>query len=210
MLVLLSLPGPLDGRLLAQQPADTSQISIYLVDHGWHAGLVVPIAQVPPELWPERLDFPGSTYLEIGWGDEAFYRDNDPSIGTTLKAALIPTSSVLHVVGFDEPVERYFPGSEIIRIEVTPEGFAKLCRFIHDSYKREKSGVASSLGPGLYGHSQFYRAIGSYSLARTCNTWTAQALQAGGCPISPAGVIRIGELLSRVRRFGTVIQKGDG
>ncbi len=181
--------------------------SVYLVSHGWHAGLVLRRADVPPALWPEQQDFPAAAFLEVGWGDSAYYRAPDPGTGTLLKAGLWPTPSVLHVVGLRRPVAASFPQSEIIRVEVTAAGLAAMAAYIHAAYAREADGRAMPLGPGLYGESLFYRGRERYHVFKNCNTWAARTLRAAGCPIKPAGILTVGDLLARVRAFGEVVQE---
>ncbi|WP_455202313.1 DUF2459 domain-containing protein [Kaarinaea lacus] len=180
--------------------------SIYLVSHGWHAGIVIKRADIPDGLWPEHNDFPDARYLEVGWGDKDYYMTSDPHLGITLKAGLFPTESVLHIVGFSEPVKEYFARSEIIRIDLTHEGFARLCDYLRNSYARDDRGVAQALGPGLYGKSQFYLSGETYHAFNTCNVWTARALQNAGCPITPATTLTVEELMAEVAEFGKVIQ----
>ena len=50
----------------SSEPAKT----IYLVRHGWHAGIVVKRADVPPGTWPQHNEFPGAEYLEVGWASD--------------------------------------------------------------------------------------------------------------------------------------------
>ncbi len=179
-------------------------VSIYLVSHGWHAGIVVQRSAIPDDLWPENRDFPEAEYLEVGWGERDFYQSRDPGVWLTLKAALLPNLSVLHVVGFRGPVKSYFLTSEIIELEPSPRGFRELIRYIHNSYAREDAKRVQPLGPGLYGHSRFYPARGKFHLFNTCNVWTARALRAAGYPMSYA--ITAGSLMSEARTFGKVIQ----
>jgi len=176
---------------------------IYLVSHGWHAGIVVERADIPQDVWPEQGDFPESDYLEVGWGDRDFYQTSQPHWGLVLKAALWPTSSVLHVTGFSALVSAYFPDSEIVRIELSSPGFERLCRYIANSYSRDASGHAVVLGSGLYGKSHFYLSREFYHGFKTCNVWTARALRAAGCPLTPAFTIRVESLMSQARGFGT-------
>lgn len=180
--------------------------SIYLVSHGWHAGIVVKRADIPEGVWPERNDFPESEYLEVGWGDRDFYQTPGVHVGLALKAALWPTSSVLHIVGFSGPVPGYFPNSGIIEIKLSYPGFERLCRYIADSYAKDEAGHALRLGPGLYGKSAFYLSRETYHGFKTCNVWAARALRAAGCPITPAFAIRVDGLMSRARTFGAVVQ----
>ncbi|WP_456381075.1 DUF2459 domain-containing protein, partial [Thiolapillus sp.] len=118
---------------MARKPvpgAGEPEKTIYLVSHGWHAGIVVWRSDIPDAAWPILADFPDARYLEVGWGDEDFYKTPDPHLGLILKAALLPTASVLHVVGFGGAVQERFPYSEIIQIELSAAGFKKLSRSI--------------------------------------------------------------------------------
>ena len=97
-------------------PAKTAERPIWVVDHGWHTGVIVGQAELraaalgleltEPEaakrlLWLTTR-YPAAEWLEIGWGDAEFYQqtptvsDVDPWLG--LKALLIPTDSALQVV----------------------------------------------------------------------------------------------------------------
>lgn len=186
---------------------DAVRKTIYLVSHGWHAGIVVPRAEIPDGTWPEHEDFPDSAFLEVGWGDRDYYQSRDPGLGATIGAALLPTSSVLHVVGFNGPPEAYFPRSEVIRIDVSEPGFDLLSRHISESYARDGSGGrAPPLGRGLYGDSLFYAAHETYQLFNTSNVWSARALRAAGCPIEPPFSITVDGLMESARTFGTVVQ----
>ena len=180
--------------------------TIYLVSHGWHAGIVLQSADIPDGVWPAPVGFPDMQYLEVGWGDMDYYQTSDPHMGLILKAALWPTASVLHIVGFNGPVPSYFPRSEIIRIKLSSAGFEHLARTIATSFALDEAGNAKSLGPGLYGNSLFYRSSETYHLFNTCNVWTARALRSAGLAITPATAISVGSLMSRARKFGTVVQ----
>jgi uncharacterized protein (TIGR02117 family) len=184
------------------EPAKT----IYLVSHGWHAGIVVKRADIPLGTWPQHNKFPGAEYLEVGWGDKDYYMTPEPHLGITLKAGLLPTASVLHIVGFRGSVTRYFPYSEVIRIELSEAGFQRLCSFLENSYARDEASLSQPLGPSLYGDGQFYLSRESYHAFNTCNAWTARALRIAGCPIRPAANLRVETLMTNVAKFGTVIQ----
>lgn len=193
-------PVPLSAIL--PQPAT----SVYLVNHGWHTGIVVQRDNIPDDIWPEQDDFPGVIYIEVGWGDEDFYQAPKVTLGLVLKAAFQSTSSVLHVTGFTLPVPLYFPDSDILEIPLSQAGFERLCTFIHATYKREATPHALPLGRGLYGTSRFYRANGTYHLFNTCNNWTAKALKAAGCPIVPWQAMTAENVMRQASRFGKVIR----
>ncbi|MEA2079295.1 MAG: DUF2459 domain-containing protein [Pseudomonadota bacterium] len=182
--------------------------TIYLVSHGWHAGIVLRRAEISDSDWPALEDFPDAHYLEVGWGDMDFYLTPDPHWGLTLKAALWPTASALHIIGFNGPVPAYFPYSEIIRIELSSAGFEQLSHTIAASFATDEVGNTTSLGPGLYGNSRFYLSRETYHLFNTCNVWTARVLRAAGLPITPLRAITAEDLMSQARKFGIVVQSG--
>lgn len=179
---------------------------VYLVSHGWHAGIVVRRADIPPGVWPQSRDFPDAEFLEVGWGDRDYYMTRRPHLGHVLKAGLLPTASVLQIVGFNGPVERYFPRSEVIRIDLSEDGFERLCRYLEDSHAVDTAGRAQPLGRSLYGRGSFYLSRETYHLFNTCNAWTARAMRAAGCPVTPAANLLVDTLMSNLSRCGTVIR----
>lgn len=174
--------------------------SLYVVDHGLHAGLVIARADLLRELPALAEAFGDGDFIELGWGDEDFYRAPRATLGLTLRALLGPTPAVLHAVKITGNPTRRFAGSEIVEVRVAADGYRQLLAFIGASFTRPAPGALAELGPGLYGESRFYRAEGRYSLVRTCNTWAAEALAAGGCPLQPARVVTAGQLMSRMRQ----------
>ena len=188
---------------------DEPSRTIYLVSHGWHAGIVVKRKDIPAGIWPQHNEFPEAEFLEVGWGDKDYYMTVDPGLGILLKAGLLPTSSVLHVVGFDGPVTDYFPRSQVIAINLSPAGFERLSRYIERSYAHGEKAPSQPLGPSLYGDGRFYLSRETYHVFNTCNAWTARALREAGCPITPAANLRVKTLMERVTKFGRVIQTPD-
>lgn len=195
-------PGPLRHP---PAPADGAK-PVWLVSHGWHVGLVLRGADVSTEVWPESADVGPFTFLDVGWGDGDFYPAARGTTALALKAAFFSGSSVLHVVGFNEPVPVAFAESTVIEIRLGVAAFDALCRFIHDAYARDATGRIGRTAPGAYGHGWFYRARGRYHVFDNSNTWAARGLQAAGLPFGY--VLTAGSLLQQARRFGTVIRDG--
>ncbi len=201
---LVACAAPVKGLFPPEENAPRK--IIYLVSHGWHAGIVLQRADLASGVCREYKDFPHGDYLEVGWGDRDYYRTPNPSLGIAVKAALWPTPSVLHIVGFSGSVPGYFPNSEIIEIALSYQGFERLCRYIDGSFALDEQGDPLALGAGLYGNSQFYQSKESYHAFKTCNVWTARALRAAGCPIKPFSSVGVESLMSRARTFGKMIQ----
>ena len=74
----------------------------------------------------------------------------------------------------------------------------RLSQFLWDYLVSEGNGTPRRIGTGPYPQSAFYASTGTYNLGHTCNTWTAEALQVAGLPVSPAGVVFAGQVLDQL------------
>src|SRR5262249_60778866 len=100
--------------------------TLWIVDHGWHTSIVVRRADVDRARWPELDDFTGATLVEVAWGDREFYMATSPTSGLAIKAAIVTSGSVLHVVGLTAAVADSFSASEIVAIRLSRSGFDAL------------------------------------------------------------------------------------
>jgi len=182
-----------------------AQRTIHVVRHGLHSGIAVRAADVPEGAWPARRDFPGAEYLEVGWGDRAYYQAPDPGVWLAIRALFGPTPGVLHVVGFSGPVERQFPGAEIVELHVARQGFARLVDYVRASHELDPSGAPIALGRGRHGTSRFYASREAFHLFKTCNVWTAGVLREAGVSLPSGPALTAGGLISRLRAQGRAI-----
>jgi uncharacterized protein (TIGR02117 family) len=180
--------------------------SIYVVRQPWHTGIVVLAADVPANAWLARRDFPDAAYLEVGWGDRAYYQAADPGVWLGLRALFWPTPGVLHVAAFNGPVERTFGSTEILELRVSARGLARLVEVVRDSQELDASGRPIALGPGLYGASRFYASREKFHLFKTCNVWTASVLLEAGIAVSPGLAFSASNLMTQLRPSGRVIR----
>lgn len=179
-------------------PSDGApRVPILVVDHGYHVGLVVPreaLGRTAGALGLAALiavdqRFAAYEWLELGWGEEAFYR-HAPSIGDVTIAMAVRSlfsagnASVLHVVGFHGDPRQVFRGGRVVGLHLTEPGFERTMRGLEGSFARGDSGRPVQLGPGLYGPSLFYRAVGAYHLFNVCNHWIGVRLSEAGVPSS--------------------------
>lgn len=186
-----------DKRLWPALP-NAPAVTVFVVSHGYHAGIVLPRAAIAGQeqrqgfraLAGLAARFADYERLEIGWGDEEFYRTvptpESLTAGLALRALFLPGNpSVLHVVGVKSDPRAMFPHSEIVRIELSEAGFDRLARALAATIAPDGSGQPEDLGPGLYGPSLFFRANGSFNLLNVCNHWIARLLDAAGVPTAP-------------------------
>ena len=184
------------------QSSGEPTITFWIVDHGWHTSIVVPRAAVDRARWPELDDFSGAALVEVAWGDRDFYMATSPTSGLAIKASVVTSGSVLHVVGFTIPVTEYFAGSEVVAFRLSRRSFDALADFVHAEYQRDRDGAPLRLGPSLYGSGWFYTARSRYHLFNTCNTWVARALGAAGLAVETAGVVTASDVMRQVRPIG--------
>lgn len=180
-------------------------IDVYLVSHGWHVGIAIEASVIEDKL-PNHEQMPTARYLKFGWGDNRYYTDSDAGFGLLLRAALLPTRSVIHVVGIDMPIDRYFSSSDVIRVKISEAGASSFAEFVADRFRLNEDGEVVYASDGLYTNSAFFNATGFYYLPKTSNTWTARALRQTGYPITPAYGITSGNVIHQARQHGEVIQ----
>ncbi len=180
---------------------DSPRSVIHVVSHGWHTGIILTLDATTIELCPPLADFRYHRFVEIGWGDEGFYRADSIGVGTALRAIAWPSPTVLHILGFDFPVEEEFATSDIVRLELAPEGYRALLATISTTFAER-----ASIGTGIYGDSRFYRAVGSYYFPNTCNVWTLRTLGDAGVPTTPLLGIRADAAMVQIARAGTAIR----
>jgi uncharacterized protein (TIGR02117 family) len=177
---------------------------LFIVNHGWHSGIVMKKADIPEGVLPEVNHFLDAEYLEIGWGDWDYYQAPNPGLGLALKAAFWSSRSVLYVAGFEGAVKNYFPESEVNEIVLSDEAFQRLIQFISGTFSRSDAAAPVKAEPGPYPNSRFYSARGKFHFFRTCNTWVAEALRSAGLPITPAYAVTAGNLSYQIKRLGAV------
>jgi len=187
-----------------KKPAKTGHektIEFFVLQAGWHTGIVLRTKDILPEDWPEVVNYQRYTFVDIGWGDEHFYQDDEDSPALAVRAALIPTSSVIHIVPFNvHPLKLYGGETFLKRIDATSAEFSALCRIISSSFKRDKNGnlIKSQVKKNS---SNFFEAKGKYHIFNTCNTWVVRCLKEAGYDVSPGGVITKQQLIKALENM---------
>lgn len=203
LLALTNLPG---------RPSSTpAEIAVMVTDHGYHAGIVLPRALLAeravaldlPKLRQVIGRFLPYAWLEIGWGDEGFYRYVPKPSDLTLPLAAQAlfgreNPSVLHVAGLFDP-RTFFGTSSLVQLQVSSEGFDRIARGIETTLANGGDGQPQELGLGLYGPSLFFRAVGAYHLTHNCNHWIARLMNDAGFPVSLAAATISAGLVTDLR-----------
>lgn len=178
-----------------------SNFEFFVLQAGWHTGIVLRTKDISPADWPEAANYLQHSYIDIGWGDERFYQAEGNPPALAARAALVPTSSAIHIVPFSiHPLSLYSGDTFLKRIEATPRQFSALCRIISDSFERDESGnlIESRLNEKSR---NFFKAKGKYHIFNTCNTWVVRCLKEAGFDVNPNGVITQQHLIKALRKL---------
>jgi uncharacterized protein (TIGR02117 family) len=185
-------------RALYPVAAGDPAVSVFVVSHGYHAGIVLPRAVLADaasrrgyaSLVAVSTRFAAYPFLEMGWGDEGFYRSVPTiaslSVAMAARALFMPGNpSVMHVVGLSYPPRGAFPAADIIALDLSADGFERMLSRIDATFAPADGGPVEDAGAGLYGPSRFYRARGTFNVFHVCNHWLADVLDAAGVPTAP-------------------------
>ncbi len=160
------------------------EVEIFIETNGVHSDIVLPIRFDTID-WSKKVLFSNTIskdsamkYISFGWGDKGFYLNTptwaDLRWSTALKAASGLGSSALHVTFL-----KTFHSSDSFSIKMSKRQYFLLVRYIEDSFAASSQGQFIVIDTkSVYGKNDaFYEANGSYSIIKTCNTWTNTALK---------------------------------
>jgi uncharacterized protein (TIGR02117 family) len=115
-------------------------------------------------------------YLSFGWGDRAFFQEASFDPVTLFDALFLPGPTTLHVWGHSG-VPQLGRNFELKQLWLSRAQYQQLNRYIAVAFQRDAQGKPRYIRTGLYPSSEFYEALGTYSVLHTCNDWTAAALR---------------------------------
>jgi len=157
---------------------------ICIVNTGIHSNILIP-TQNNAYNWQNHLPIDkigidavdDYKYLSFGWGDKDFYMTissiSDFNFYTVFKAVFLPTSSVMYVRGYQSLPKNI----EVKCIYTNKANYLRLSNFIEASFKLDRNNRKIRIGNGYTSTAGFYAAKGNYSILRTCNAWTGDALR---------------------------------
>lgn len=181
-------------------PADALR-TIYIVQRGWHTGVAISAADWPNQRWGLLREFPTVEHLEFGWGDEVFYQAEENTVWMGSRAALWPTPSVIHVIGYATPTPSNIQANAVVAVQVSAEGLQRMAAAIEREFGNERPIASGPEVPWAPAPNRFYKARGSFYFPHMCNWWIATRLQEAGCPILPWTVVTASRVLREARGF---------
>jgi len=198
-LLLSGCFGPREG-LYPPREGSKDHVTVYISKRSWHTGIIMERSDVDTLLPELTENIPKARYLNLSWGDRKYFMSEEGTVGLALRAALLPTQSVIHVIGYTHLPEWFFKQKQVEAVQLSRDGFISMADYIHDSFARDSTGNLVPLRERPVGMSYFYLSDITYWGTRTCNVWTARALRKSGFPINPIVALTSGNVMKQVRK----------
>ena len=160
----------------------------YVVRRGWHTDIAFETEAMPASLAAVAHDFPGARYLVFGFGDHRYLLARNKG-SASIEALLWPERGLILVTALKAPPAEAFGADQVMPLALSQSQAEAMGEFVWQSLQQDSGGAVHPYADGPYTGSLFYASTRIYAGVRTCNTWTAQALHAGGLPVGGFGVL---------------------
>ena len=141
--------------------------TICIADNGFHTDILLAADN-------NLLNY---KYLGYGWGDRFFFMKNPEQTGLEekfiggFKALFSPTPTAMRVGKYSRLPRR------VKCVRVSQKDYLELRKYIDSSFKLSARSEIILLEKHPRYRTNFYAGKGTYSIFRTCNSWTAEALR---------------------------------
>lgn len=154
---------------------------VYLVDYGFHTGIIFKRDFLENEDFMALEELPESKFYEFSIGEEPFFRERKHTTMGKLRALFWPTNNIIRIHPFDEsPIEYFKSSSGIAKFSLDDAKAKQVWKFIDKSFVKNYPVVEKQKELARY----FFKATGSYHLLSNCNDWSAKAFKPLGFKIS--------------------------
>lgn len=153
--------------------------TIFLTTNGVHLDIIIAKEDLDENLLIGLAHSSHENYFAFGWGDEDFYLNtpnwSDLSFKTAFKAVFLKGQSLVHLTRYQQPQ------ADWVAVSLSPEELHRVNQLLFESFQTDSLGNKMLLvGKGYTYYDDFYKAKGSYSLFKTCNTWANAIFKKSG------------------------------
>jgi uncharacterized protein (TIGR02117 family) len=160
-------------------------VEVFVRTNGVHTDFIVPVRSAAVD-WAQQFPYADFGRVDssfqmvaFGWGDKGFYLNTpdwaDLKFSTAFNALFWRSTTAMHVTYVRTvPIQ----GKGCRKLWLSRQQYQMLVDYIGQSFGRNDSAQIQLIpGRGYGSNDNFYEAVGTYSLIRTCNVWTGQGLQ---------------------------------
>jgi hypothetical protein len=176
--------------------------TVWVLSRGWHTEIGISADSITGGLTVFRGIYPGATVLLFGYGKRTFMTARADRFSEYVLGPF-PGPAVIESVGLRTTPPLAYGTRGLVTLQLPPGGARRISAFIWHDLQRAVDGAPRLVGPGAFAGSQFYDAVSGYSLVHTCNTWVAEALRAGGLPISSEADVFSGQTMARAANLAS-------
>jgi len=187
-------------ELISQNSDSSSLKTIYIAKLAWHTEIIIEREAAVayfPKLEPRYSDY---KYMGISWGDMEYFPAPKGTIGLAIKAILWPTKSTLLVMNYKHLPLWSLEKQDYIEIQICEECFISMLKYFSNSFAIDSSGNPRKIPSEIYNYGTFYLSKEKYHLFKTCNVWTAKALQKAGIPVRSFFALRARNVLRQLHK----------
>lgn len=153
--------------------------TVYLSSNGVHLDIIIEKTKLSSSLINGIEHDPSDRYFSYGWGDENFYLNTptwgDLTVKNAFRALFLKSSTLIHVTRYKHK------RSDWVAVKVTAQQLENLNQYIQQSFTLDPNGGKQLLPhKGYSNKDDFYKAIGSYSCFKTCNSWVNTGFSKSG------------------------------
>lgn len=199
LLLPLLLAAPLLPGCASLSPAPAPALcrpnaapSVLVIRRAWHTEIALPAAALAGPLAPIRAQNPAATHFLFGFGKRSWMVAQTEKDVVALLAGPFPGEGVVQVIPLFREPEGIVALEDRVRVPLPPDGLARLEAALAASFASFEP-IARPAG------NDFFLASRGYTLAYTCNTWTADMLAMAGVPITAAGVVLTDGVMRQAR-----------
>lgn len=156
--------------------------SVLVIRRGWHTEIALPAAALDGALAPIRALHPRASHFLFGFGKRSWMVAQLDKDLVALLAGPFPGEGVVQVIPLFREPETLAALEDRVRLPLPPGGLARLEASLAGSFASFEP-IARPAG------NDFFPAAQGYTLAYTCNTWTAEMLREAGVPMEARGVV---------------------
>ena len=142
---------------------------IYVVGHGWHVEIGIPVEELDENMSFYREIFPGARVIMFSYGKKTFLIAPPETVSEYLLGPL-PGSALIQVVGLSVVPTVAYPPEDTVTLFLSENGRQSLSAYIWKDMIKDKLGKPQIVAPSTNPIGLFYAAQSEYHLFHTCNT----------------------------------------
>ncbi len=169
---------------------------VLVFSDGFHSGFIVPTAECPLLLDPERPSPAVVPYTEIGFGEVRWATGEDRSFWHAMRLATWPAHGIFVLENLEGPKRSAYYDGRPCRywwLHLTARGQAAFYRGLESWFDRTHEPPPRYEDDAVF----FLLSTRDYDLFNTCHDFTAQVLKASGFPMGAGAPARTAAMLER-------------